>query len=500
MESFDSILQMLARCAERAPDREALVCEDERLTYAEYARCVAGFAAELRERGAAGERVVLLMGNSIDFCVAYFAVHASLAQVVPLNPLYTERELTAIIDDADPRIIVCDRAAARIASLYPAVSVIIVGPEDRRLDRWRDDAALSLPADLPGRESLANLQYTGGTTGRSKGVNLTQGAMAVNVGQCLAFLPVRWGAERLLAIMPFYHIYAQAMCLHKMPYCAGTLVIIRRFDVDTVLNTLVKERITVFSGSPTLFTALLAREEFARTPLPDLYYTISGGSSLPAELLQRIEGITKRPVVEGYGQTESGPVISFNPLSGPRKPASVGLPISDTEVQIVDPEQGSTVLGVGEKGEIRARGPQIMSGYRNLASESAETLRDGWLYTSDIGRFDKDGYLYICDRKKDMVIVSGFNVFPREVEEVLYMHEAIYEAAVVGIPHDYRGETVKAFVVVRPGAQVTQEDLVRHCRENLAAYKVPKVFTFVEELPKTGVNKIDKKQLKTMPD
>lgn len=498
MERFDSILRMLARAAERAPDREALVCEDERLSYAEYARCVAGFAAELRELGAAGERVVLLMGNSIDFCVAYFAAHASLAQVVPLNPLYTERELTAIIDDAAPRVIVCDQAAARIASLYPAVSVVIIGPRERRLDRWRDDASLLLDAEALGRETLANLQYTGGTTGRSKGVNLTQGAIAVNVGQCLECLPVAWGRERLLAIMPFYHIYAQAMCLHKMPYCAGTLVIIRRFDAPSVLAALVGERITIFSGSPTLFTAMLAHDEFVRTPLPDLRYTISGGSSLPAELLQRIEGITGRPVVEGYGQTESGPVISFNPLHGPRKPASVGPPISDTEVQIVDLEHGATVLGVGEKGEIRVRGPQLMSGYRNLAAESAEALRDGWLYTSDIGSFDDDGYLYICDRKKEMAIVSGFNVFPREVEEVLYMHEAIYEAAVIGAPHHYRGETVKAFVVVRPDAQVTEEELARHCRNNLAAYKVPTVFTFVGELPKTGVNKIDKKKLRTI--
>lgn len=497
LDKFYTVVQMLARAADQASDQEALVCEDERLTYAEYARCVAGFAAELQGAGASGQRVVLLMANSVDFCIAYFAIHACSAQVVPLNPLYTERELKAIIDDAAPHVIICDQSVASITLRYPAVRVIPIGPEGRRLTRWRNDSGLFLAAGSPARDCLANLQYTGGTTGRSKGVNLSQDAIAVNVSQCVEFLPVRWKSERLLAIMPFYHIYAQAMCLHKMPYCAGTMVIIRRFDVKTVLDVLIKERITIFSGSPTLFRAMLADDGFSQTALPDLCYTISGGSSLPAELLQRVESITKRPVIEGYGQTESGPVISFNPLHGLRKPASVGLPVSDTEVQIVDLEQGNTVLAVGEKGEIRVKGPQIMSGYRNLTDETAEALRDGWLYTSDIGMFDHDGYLFICDRKKEMVIVSGFNVFPREVEEVLYMHDAIHEAAVIGVPHEYRGETVKAFVVRRPNAVVTEEELIEHCRANLAAYKVPTVFKFINELPKTAVNKIDKKKLIT---
>lgn len=498
IDTCDSVVQMLARAAERAPDQEALVCENERLTYAEYARCVAGFAAELRSAGASGQRVVLLMANSIDFCIAYFAGHACSAQVVPLNPQYTERELKAIIDDADPRVIICDQSVASIALRYPAVQVITIGEEGRRLTRWRNDGGLFLAGTLPARDCLANLQYTGGTTGRSKGVNLTHGAIAVNVSQCVGFLPVGWQSERLLAIMPFYHIYAQAMCLHKMPYCAGTLIIIRKFDVKTVLDALVKERITIFSGSPTLFTAMLSHDEFSRTPLPELHYTISGGSSLPAELLQRVESITGKPVIEGYGQTESGPVISFNPLHGVRKPASVGIPVSDTEVQIVDLEQGAAVLAVGEKGEIRVKGPQIMSGYRNLPDETAGTLRDGWLYTSDIGMFDQDGYLFMCDRKKEMVIVSGFNVFPREVEEVLYMHDAIHEAAVIGVPHEYRGETVKAYVVLRQNAVVTEDELAAHCRANLAAYKVPTMFVFISELPKTAVNKIDKKKLKAI--
>jgi long-chain acyl-CoA synthetase len=497
MDKLDTVVHMLARAADQAPDQEALVCEGDRLTYAEYARCVAGFAAELRGHGASGQRVVVLMANSIDCCIAIFAAHACHAQAVPLNPLYTERELRAILADASPQVIICDQKVAPLASrLADNVHLITVGPGGKSLTRWRSDSSLSLSVDFPARDCLANLQYTGGTTGRSKGVNLTHGAIAVNISQCDELLPMNWQSERLLAIMPLYHVYAQAMCLHKMAYCAGTLVIVARFDTKTVLDALVEERITIFAGGPTLFRAMLSYDEFCRTDFPCLRFTVSGSSALPAELMQRFVSVTKKPVIEGYGQTETGPVISFNPLQGPHKLASVGIPVPGTLVQIVDLDRGVTPLAPGEKGEIRVRGPQVMSGYRNLPAETAETLRDGWLYTSDIGTFDQDGYLYICDRKKEMVIVSGFNVFPREVEEVLYMHDAVDEAAVIGVDHDYRGQTVKAFVVLRHGVMKTAEELTEHCRTNLAAYKVPTIFEFLTELPKTAVNKIDKKQLR----
>jgi long-chain acyl-CoA synthetase len=488
---------MLARAADLAPDQDALVCAGDRLSYAEYARCVAGCAAYLQSLGASGERVVVLMANSIDCCIAIFAAHACHAQAVPLNPLYTERELSGILADASPQVIICDQAVAPVASrLAGAAHLVTIGPGGERLTRWRSERTLSLSPDFPAPESLANLQYTGGTTGRSKGVNLTHGAVAVNICQCDALLPMNWRSERLLAIMPLYHVYAQAMCLHKMAYCAGALVILPRFDAKTALELLVEERITIFAGGPTLFRAMLSNDEFSRTGLPHLRFSVSGSSALPADLLQRFVSITKKPVIEGYGQTEAGPVISFNPLRGPHKPASVGIALPGTEVQIVDLDHGVVVLAAGEKGEIRVRGPQIMSGYRNLPEETAATLRNGWLYTSDIGSFDADGYLYISDRKKEMIIVSGFNVFPREVEEVLYMHDAVHEAAVMGVDHDYRGQTVKAFVVLRPGAVKTAEELTEHCRTNLAAYKVPTVFEFLSELPKTAVNKIDKKQLR----
>jgi long-chain acyl-CoA synthetase len=223
----------------------------------------------------------------------------------------------------------------------------------------------------------------------------------------------------------------------------------------------------------------------------------SGASALPETTLERWREAVGAPVYEGYGQTEAGPVLSFNPVRGAVKPGSVGIPAPLTEIQIVDVETGTRVLPAGERGEIRARGPQLMRGYRNLPEETAQTLRDGWLYTGDIGEFDSDGYLHIRDRKKEMVIVSGYNVFPREVEIVLYQHPAVREAGVIGVPDSYRGEIVKAYVSLKPGAAATADDLLAHCRGNLAKYKIPSALEIVADLPKTAVGKIDKKQLKS---
>jgi long-chain acyl-CoA synthetase len=289
-----------------------------------------------------------------------------------------------------------------------------------------------------------------------------------------------------------------AMCLHNMVGCRGTMVILPRFDADKVFDLLVDARITIFAGSPTLFTGLMNHPRFASTDFSNLHLSYSGSAALPEELFRRWERASGAPVVEGYGQTESGPVISFNPLDGVRKPGSVGRVLPDTEVEIVDLETGEVVLPCGERGEIRLRGPQLMDGYHNLPEETAATLRDGWLYTGDIGEFDTDGYLFIRDRKKEMLKVSGFNVFPREVEEVLFAHPDVLEAAVVGMPDAYRGETVCAYVVPRRDTLLDAENLKDFCRKRLAGYKVPSRIEIVEQLPKTRVGKIDKLQLRGM--
>jgi long-chain acyl-CoA synthetase len=480
---------MLAEAARAAPAMEALVFGERRLTYAEYASCVAGFARELEALGARGERVATLLGNSIEACVAAYAILAAGAQHVPLNPLYSPRELDLMLRDAAPRVLIADIAFAPKVDL----PLIAVGSGARLLDTWRTDG-LS-PENLPAEQGLALLQYTGGTTGRSKGVNLTHRAIATNVSQREALLPTREG-ERILCMMPVSHSYGMAMGLFLAPNCRGTLVLLRKFVPDDVLDAVERERITIFPGSPTVFVGLLAHPRFAATNWKSVHTCYSGASALAEETLRRWRDAVGAPVYEGYGQTEAGPVLSFNPVRGPVKAGSVGVPVPQTEIEIVDVETGTRVLSAGERGEIRARGPQIMQGYRNLPEETAQTLRGGWLYTGDIGEFDADGYLHIRDRKKDMLIVGGYNVYPREVEEVLVMHPAVLEAAVVGVRDEYRGELPIAYVVLHPDKPTDSDALLDHCKANLARYKAPARIRIVEALPKTSVAKIDKNELR----
>ena len=459
---FPTVVHLLADTASRFPEREALVLGEERLSYRDYLACVAGFARELAARGVRGERVAMLLPNGIDICVATFAVHAAGAQLVPLNPAYTTRELEAILADAEPAVLLYD--AAKSALIEPLAQrlrirhAIAIEAGAGRLSRWKGEKP-ALAEPLPSPDDLAFVQYTGGTTGRSKGVILTHRAVATNISQREGLLPTRHknqdadknAGERILCVMPLFHTYALAMGLHLAAYCGGTLVVLPRFHPQEVLHALVSERITIFPGSPTIFTGLMGHEDFAKTDFSRMHTCYSGSAPLPEQTLARWEQAVGCAIYEGYGQTEAGPVLTYN-AQGLRKPGSVGVPLSGTEVQIVDTETGTRVLGVGERGEIRARGPQIMSGYRNLSQETSQALRHGWLYTGDIGEFDEDGFLFIRDRKKDMVIVGGYNVYPREVEDVLFMHPAVQDAAAVGAPDAYRGEVVKAFVVLRPGA------------------------------------------------
>lgn len=493
-----TVVHMLADSAARDANAEALVCQNQRLNYAEYFACVCGFARELQALGARGERVATLLENSIESCVAAFGALAAGAQHVPLNPLYTPRELDFILRDAAPLVLVLHQAFAHaiepVARNAGVRHCIVVGPETRWLETWRGTTA-ALP-DLPEAGALALLQYTGGTTGRPKGVNLTHRSISINVSQREGLLPSRTG-DRILCMMPISHAYGMAMGLFLAAYCVGTLVILPRYVPQDVLASVPRERISVFPGSPTVFVGLMAHPDFPRTDWRTVRICYSGAAPLSAQTLSRWRDAVGAPVFEGYGQTEAGPVLAFNPVDRPVKPGSVGVPVPFTEIQIVDPIDGARVLAQGERGEIRARGPQIMQGYRNLPAETAETLREGWLYTGDIGELDPEGYLFIRDRKKDMVIVGGYNVYPREIEEVLLLHPDVIDAAAVGAPDAYRGEIVVAYVVLRPGAHASVDELLAHCRDNLAKYKAPARLELLDALPKTLVNKIDKRALKT---
>lgn len=454
---------MLAAAAAARPGAEALVCAGRRFTYLDYWRAVAGLARALGDRR--GQRVATRLGNSIEACVAAFGVLASGAQHVPLNPLYTAAELEPILADAEPSAFITEMR-------------------------------LSAVEDLPSRpdpQTLALLQYTGGTTGRAKGVNLTHRAIASNVAQREALLPTRADAERILCVMPLFHSYAMAMGLFLAANCRGTLVILERYRPEMLLDAIERERITLFPGSPTLFTSLMAHPRFAATDWSSVHTCYSGSAPLPEATLERWREAVGAPVYEGYGQTEAGPVLAFN-APGRVKAGSVGVAVPETEIQIVDVARGERILPAGERGEICARGPQVMQGYRHRPRETAEALRGGWLYTGDIGEMDADGFLYVRDRKKDMVIVGGYNVYPREVEEALSAHPAVAEAAVVGGPDAYWGEALHAYVALRGSA--TSAQLLEHCRSRLARYKIPATLEILDALPKTTVGKLDKPALK----
>lgn len=496
---FPTVVHMLAAAAAAAPDRDALRCGDETLSYREYASCVASFAVELSAAigpAVAQSRIAVVMANSIDTAIAIYAVAATGAQLVPLNPAYTAHELEPILSDADPALIVFDATLEGLVCALAArigVERLIAIGDNKRLTAWRSaNRAIDTFTDP---DSLGLLQYTGGTTGRAKGVNLTHRAVATNVAQRDALLPSE-DSERILAVTPLYHSYAMAMGLHLASHCRGTLVLLPRYHPRDVLDLIARERITLFAGSPTLFTGLMGHADFARTDFSSLKLCFSGASALPVETLKRWEDATGCGICEGYGQTEAGPVLTYNPRHGLRKVGSVGTVLPWTEVQIVDIETGTKVLPVGEAGEVRARGPQIMSGYRNRPEETAAALRDGWLYTGDIGAFDEDGYLFIRDRKKDMAIVGGFNVYPREIEEVLCHHPDVVEAAVIGVADDYRGQVLHAYVTLKDNAGADADGLLDYLRERLTKYKVPARIDTSGAIPKTSVGKIDKVALR----
>ena len=498
---FATVVHMLAAAACRSPQQIALVCGERRLNYAQYLRCVAGFSRELLTRGARNSRLALVCGNSLDFPIAMFAAHAAGAQVVPINPTYTPRELSFILTDADPTVVVYDTQAANtveplLVSLGIKQMVRIGDPDGRSLDVWKEDLAQRLSEPLPDPNHLATLQYTGGTTGRPKGVDLTHKQIAVNISQREAALPTRADDESILCVMPLFHVFALAMCLHLAAYCRGKLVIMPKYSPEAVLAMLPAERITRLPAGPTVFIGLLNHRNFHTTDCSSLRSAYSGSAPLAEATLRRWRQHTGTPLLEGFGQTEAGPVLTYARESMPLKVGSVGSALPLTEIEITDVETGTRRLECGQLGEVRARGPQIMCGYRNRPEETAATLREGWLYTGDIGELDRDGYLFIRDRKKDLAIVGGYNVYPREVEEVLFAHPAVKEVAAAGVPDSYYGEVIHAYVVLKVPAAATLDDLLGHCRANLVRHKVPAEVHLLDALPRTSVGKIDKQALR----
>jgi len=348
------------------------------------------------------------------------------------------------------------------------------------------------------KDDIALLQYTGGTTGVSKGAMLSHRALVANILQSRAwFTNLKDGESSGMAVMPFFHVYGLSVVMCLAVQCAASLILEPQFELERVLKDVQRHRPQMFSGAPIIYNAIINSPLAQKYDLRSIDACMSGSAPLLVETHRKFVELTGARLVEGYGLTEAAPVTHCNPIlgEGKQKVGSIGVPFPDVEAKIVDLETGTREMATGESGELVLRGPQLMDGYYNQPEETALTLRDGWLYTGDIATVDADGYFAIVDRKKEMIIVSGFNVYPREVEEALATHPAVLDSAAIGVPHLIKGEEVKAFVVLRPGVKATAEDIIAHCRTQLAPFKVPKDIEFRESLPKTLIGKTLRRQL-----
>jgi long-chain acyl-CoA synthetase len=457
-----------------------------------------------------GDRVALMLPNCPQYVIGFFATVRLGAVVTQLNPMYVEREIEHILEDSGAEtIFVYEEMYPRVKAVLPGTSlknVVVVSfqgdPEGLDAGHHGFGAFLSHDADpvaevqIGPTEDIAALQYTGGTTGVSKGAMLTHRNLAANVRQALDMFIDDPGAfsnnQKIVGVLPFFHIYGLT-CVMMFGVVQGlNQLLLPRFDPQQIMELVKNEDPVMFSGVPTMYMALhasgadLMEYGFGRVRT----YT-AGGSALPVNLKRAFEEKTARPVFEGYGLSEASPVTHFNPpFAGVGREGSIGIPVPSTDARIADVSTGEDEMPVGESGELVVQGPQVMKGYWNLPEETTSTIRNGWLHTGDIARMDGEGYFYVVDRKKDMIVASGYNVYPRDIEEVLFEHPDVAEAVAVGVPDEYRGESVKAFVVKRAGGDLTEEELVSFCKERLAAYKAPKTVEFRDALPKSTVGKI----------
>lgn len=527
-----SIPDFLAHAAKNHPQRKAIVFKNWSMTYAELDRITGVVAANLRRLGLRpGVRVALLLPNLPQTLISFFAVLKAGGVLVMMNPLYMEKELRDQITDSGAEfLITVDLLWSKVKDLRPHLrlkKIIVTSIADAlnfpfkqlyRIKAWKEKLGTGVPYQdsdvmrwkevLKGKEThshvvsdtrqeLAMLQYTGGTTGVPKGVMLSHFNLTSNVQQCLAMLPeLKEKHHTLLAVLPFFHIFGLTVCVNLAVALAATIIPFPRLVVDDLLKAVQKRKPTIFPAVPAIFVAMLQHKKLKEYQLSSIDYCISGSAPLPVEVMMQFEKVTNAEIVEGYGLTEASPVTHLNPLKGQRKPGSIGIPMPGTEAAIVELEGGAVPVPTGKMGELVIRGPQVMVGYWNRPDETASAIRNTWLYTGDIAYMDEDGFCFIVDRKKDLIISGGYNIYPRDVDEVLYEHPKVKEAVAVGIPHPTRGEIVKAFVVPKDGESLEQSDIIEFCNHRLAKYKVPRRVEFRTELPKTLVGKVLRRALR----
>jgi len=520
------LFDFLEQTAQKYPSNAALIFMGLKMSYIQLKDNVDRFATALHSLGVKkGDRVAIMLPNCPQAVIAYYAVIRLGALAVMTNPLYMNRELSHQLKDSGAEtIIFLDALHTKVLDVVMDTAVtnlVVTGIQDYLpfplnflypIKAKKQGQDLDLPADkglhkfknliksyppsppkveIHPENDLALLQYTGGTTGVSKGAMLTHKNLVANVLQVKSWMPgCVVGGERLLGALPFFHVFGMTVVMNMAVNNGSSMILIPRFNVKDVLKQINKYKPTIFPGAPTMYVAIISHPEVKKYDISSIKACISGAAPLPVEVQEKFESMTGGKLVEGYGLTESSPVTHCNPIYGKRVSGSIGQPLPNTNVKIMDSEEGTEEMPQGEVGELCVKGPQVMKGYWNMPGETAKTIRDGWLYTGDMAWIGKDGFTYIVDRKKDMVIAGGYNIYPREVEEVLYEHPKVKEVVVAGVPDSYRGETLKAYCVLKEGESAGDKEIIDFCKQNLAKYKVPRMIEFREELPKTMVGKI----------
>jgi long-chain acyl-CoA synthetase len=529
---YKSLVDFLNDCFQRYKSLNAFECMGKKLTYAEVDSLSTQFGAYLHSRGMnPGEKIAIMMPNLLQYPIAVFGALKAGLIIVNTNPLYTPREMLFQFEDSQVKgIVILDNFCSNLESIIGktqinTVIVTSIGELLGGIEGWVTDFVVKKIKRMVPKYHLLNTvnfshaltegkkfklrnfqngpsdvivhQYTGGTTGVSKGAMLTNENLVANMLQIRSWMQnyLVEGKEITLSPLPMYHIFAFSVnCLAMLSYGAHTILVTNARDINTVIKEFKQNRISLMTGINTLFNALLNNEAFEKLDFSSLKITVGGGMAIQRVVAEKWKRVTGCPLTEGYGMTESSPLISVNPLDDTGKMGSIGLPVASTDIRIIT--DSGTMASFGEIGEIQCKGPQVMKGYFNQPTETATTIIDnGWLCTGDIGKMDADGFMYIVDRKKDMILVSGFNVFPNEIEDIVTMHPKVLEAAAIGVADEKSGEVVKLFIVARDKS-LTKDEVITYCKTNLTGYKLPKYIEFRDELPKTNVGKILRRALK----
>ncbi len=524
------VFQLADQAAARFADRPAIDFLGKRWSYRELGDLIDRAALGFRHLGVhAGVHVGLCLPNTPYYVICYYAILKAGGTVVNYNPLYVERELDHQVQDSKTTIMVTldlkqiyPKVAALLeksglervvvcsmASILPSVKSLLFAvlkrsemadiPDDLRhvpFARLIDNNGAIQPATVNAKTDVAVLQYTGGTTGVPKGAMLTHANLTANTQQmCRVFPSARPGEERMMAVLPFFHVFAMTVAMNFAVATGAEMILVPRFDLDQVLKLIAKKKPTLFPGVPTIYTALNAAAAKGGHDLSSIRLCISGGAPLPVEIKARFEELTGCSLVEGYGLSEASPVVTCNPPGGKIKAGSIGLPVANTVIEVRSHLDPDLVLPQGEHGEICVRGPQVMAGYWSRPEDTAAVFHDGALRTGDVGYVDEEGYIFLVDRIKDVILCGGYNVYPRVIEEALYQHPAVSEVVVIGIDDDYRGQAPKAFVCLREGAVATIDELRQFLGTQISRIELPKEIEIRDELPKTMVGKLSKKEL-----